>query len=311
MSRDPDTEPGKRPRTALRGGVAAFVVAIAGAVVFLAAYWSGGQVQLEGLGLALAFGGIGYGLVSWAHRLMPNDEVSEPRGVLPSGATERESVRSIATSGAEEIDRRKVLRRLLTVAGLTLGAALLSPLRSMGLGARPSVDPATALVRTPWGADPPVVVVDAEGEPIRVDTLAVGEVVTVYPAGHVEEADAQAQLIRLPDEAELTAPTRADWVVQGNICYSKVCTHAGCPVGLYEAESLELFCPCHQSAFAVVEGARPTQGPATRALPQLPLDADEDGRLIATGDFPHAVGPGWWTRPRAEDTPPARREPRP
>ncbi|MDP8968915.1 MAG: Rieske (2Fe-2S) protein, partial [Actinomycetota bacterium] len=79
------------------------------------------------------------------------------------------------------------------------------------------------------------------------------------------------------------------------VAYSKVCTHAGCPVGLYQVQTHQLFCPCHQSAFDVLEGAKPQFGPATRPLPQLPLHIDEEGRLVARGDFPEPVGPGFWS----------------
>jgi ubiquinol-cytochrome c reductase iron-sulfur subunit len=82
-----------------------------------------------------------------------------------------------------------------------------------------------------------------------------------------------------------------------NVAFSKVCTHAGCPVGLYQPSSHELFCPCHQSAFNVLDAAAPTAGPATRPLPQLPLAVDENGFLIASGDYPEPVGPGFWSRP--------------
>ena len=84
-------------------------------------------------------------------------------------------------------------------------------------------------------------------------------------------------------------PGRADWAPDGLIAYSKVCTHAGCPVGLYEAEHHQLLCPCHQSAFDVLDGAEPVFGPAGRALPQLPLrdrrrraTSSRDGRLLTT-----------------------------
>ena len=93
-------------------------------------------------------------------------------------------------------------------------------------------------------------------------------------------------------------PGRGSWAPEGNVCYSKVCTHAGCPVGLYEASSHQLLCPCHQSAFAVLDGARPISGPADRALPQLPLAIGDDGVLRATGDFDGPVGPRTWNNNR-------------
>jgi ubiquinol-cytochrome c reductase iron-sulfur subunit len=85
--------------------------------------------------------------------------------------------------------------------------------------------------------------------------------------------------------------------VSGVVAFSKICTHAGCPVGLYQAETQELFCPCHQSTFSVPEGAKPTFGPATRPLPQLPIGVDEDGFVISLSDYTEPVGPGFWNRP--------------
>jgi ubiquinol-cytochrome c reductase iron-sulfur subunit len=92
-------------------------------------------------------------------------------------------------------------------------------------------------------------------------------------------------------------PQRAHWAPDGLVAYSKVCTHAGCPVGLYEAEPNQLLCPCHQSAFDVLRGAKPVLGPAARALPQLPLRIDAAGLVVAEGDFSSPVGPSWWNRP--------------
>ncbi len=40
--------------------------------------------------------------------------------------------------------------------------------------------------------------------------------------------------------------------------------------------------------------AEPTFGPADRPLPQLPLEVDEEGYLVARGDFSSPVGPGFW-----------------
>ncbi len=83
-----------------------------------------------------------------------------------------------------------------------------------------------------------------------------------------------------------------EWVVDERVaCYSRVCTHAGCPVNLYREQDEALFCPCHQSTFDVVRGCIPTFGPAARALPQLPLGVDDDGFLVALDDYQEQVGP--------------------
>jgi ubiquinol-cytochrome c reductase iron-sulfur subunit len=84
---------------------------------------------------------------------------------------------------------------------------------------------------------------------------------------------------------------------EGLIAVSKVCTHAGCPVGLYQATTHQLLCPCHQSAFDVLDGAKPVFGPAAAPLPQLPLEIDADGHVRSRGDFVAPIGPAWWSRP--------------
>jgi len=37
-------------------------------------------------------------------------------------------------------------------------------------------------------------------------------------------------------------------------------------------------------------------GPAARALPQLPITVNEEGFLVANGDFIEALGPAFWER---------------
>jgi ubiquinol-cytochrome c reductase iron-sulfur subunit len=137
-------------------------------------------------------------------------------------------------------------------------------------------------------------VVTADGSVVTAQDLPVGGILTVFPEGHAEAADSQTVLIRV-DPALLQLPTgRGDWAPGGLLAYSKICTHAGCPVGLYEQRTHLLFCPCHQSVFTVLDGAIPISGPAVRPLPQLPLELDADGTIRARGDFPEPVGPGFW-----------------
>jgi ubiquinol-cytochrome c reductase iron-sulfur subunit len=37
-------------------------------------------------------------------------------------------------------------------------------------------------------------------------------------------------------------------------------------------------------------------GPASRPLPQLPIEVDSEGYLVATSDFHEPVGPSYWER---------------
>lgn len=254
----------------------------------LVVYALGGQVQLEGLLLGIAIGGIGVGLALWAKYLFPPDIVTEDRG--PHSSPERdvaEAERSFSR-GEERIARRTLLVRLLLAAGAALGLAAIFPIRSLGPG------PGRALFRTSWRRGS--LLVTEAGTPVRVDDLAIGGVITVFPEGHTDAVDAAAVLVRVDPQLLRLAPARRDWAARGNVCYSKICTHAGCPVGLYLAEFHELQCPCHQSAFNVLNGAEPVFGPAPRPLPQLPMFVDDDGYLRARADFAEPVGPGFWNR---------------
>lgn len=78
--------------------------------------------------------------------------------------------------------------------------------------------------------------------------------------------------------------------------YSKICTHIGCPTSLYEAQTNRILCPCHQSQFDALRYGKPLFGPAARALPQLPITVDEEGYLVAQGNFIEPVGPAFWER---------------
>ena len=264
----------------------AFLLSTGGSIGLIVTYLKGGQPQIEGALLLVALGGIGIGLVSWAHRFLPPGPYVQEREPLSSTETERRAFAESYERGARPIERRSFLAKTLGLALGALGVAALFPIRSLG----PS--PGRSLFRTKWR--PGRRLVTSDGFPVAVNDLSVGSVVTVFPEGFVDSADSQTVLIRVdPDQFE-PLPGREDWSPDGNLAYSKVCTHAGCPVGLYEAQTQRLFCPCHQSVFEVLDGARPTAGPATRPLPQLPLEVDRSGFLRSQSDFTEPVGPAFW-----------------
>lgn len=268
----------------------AFLASTLASLGLTVVYVLGGQPQVEGALLGVALGGLGAGLILWAKAFMPVGHDTQERSFYGPSPEEREAAEESLEAGAELMARRGFLVKLLGAALGALGLASLFPIRS--LGARPG----RALFQTEWREG--VRVVDAAGRPILAGAVRVGTVVTVFPEGHLGSADSQALLIGLEPELYEPPPGREDWSVDGLVAFSKVCTHAGCPVGLYQPSSHQLFCPCHQSVFDVLRAARPTDGPATRPLPQLPLAVDAEGYLLAGGDFPEPVGPGFWNRPR-------------
>lgn len=279
-------------RRAVRAIVTAFAVGVVGALGFMVAFATGANTQWLGVGLALALGGVGYGLVAWGHRLMPPGDEVEEREPLTDPAPQRQAAADDFGGRLAGVGRRRLLGGALATALGATGLAALFPLRSLG------PRPGDALRRTDFSRVPRPRLVTDSGTPVHRDDLAVGGFLTVFPEGYPGSASGQTVLLRLdPDGPGVQEPTRAEWVVDGYIAYSKVCTHAGCAVGEYQVEFQTLLCPCHQSSFRVDQGGEPVLGPADRALPQLPLGLDEAGYLVALGDYPEAIGPGWWTRP--------------
>ncbi|MGH2821007.1 MAG: Rieske 2Fe-2S domain-containing protein, partial [Actinomycetota bacterium] len=253
-------------------------------------YVAGGQVQLEGILLGVALGGLAVGLILWARHLMPGGHFVQEREQTLGTPAERAAVIGSFERGEELIERRGLLGKLLGAAIGALGLAALFPIRSLG------TSPGRSLFTTEWREGIRLVTLD--DAPVRPEDLDVGGVLTVFPEGAVEPADSQTLLIRLDEGEYDPLPGREDWGPQDLVAFSKVCTHAGCPVGLYQPTGHELFCPCHQSVFNVLQAATPTAGPATRPLPQLPLALDDDGYLVARSDYTEPIGPGFWSRPR-------------
>jgi quinol---cytochrome c reductase iron-sulfur subunit len=267
--------------------LAAFGASMAASIGLTIVYALGGQPQLEGMLLGVALGGIAVGLVLFAHRMLPGGQFVEPRDIVPRATSQRPGVTAAFEAGAEPIERRRLIVTAFAGSLALLGVAAVFPIRSLG------TRPGRQLDHTSWRRG--LRAVTNAGRPLRVGDLDLNSVVTVFPEGHEDAADSQTLLIRLP--AGVTPPGPPAWSTSGMVAFSKVCTHAGCPVGLYQAETQELFCPCHQSTFSVLEDARPTFGPATRPLPQLPIGLDDAGYIVALSDYTEPVGPGFWNRP--------------
>jgi ubiquinol-cytochrome c reductase iron-sulfur subunit len=277
-------------RKAERRTVLALAVTTVAGIGLFVVYFAGGQTQIEGILFAVAFGGLGVALGIWANHLLDAREVAEERHELTSGAAGRQAFGdALAEEVGPVLGRRSLLVKLLVGAGGALGLALLLPVLSLGPA------PGNSLKVTPWARGKRLV--DEEGELVTLASVPEDGFITVFPEGSGGAADAQALLIHVREGSLRLPPDRLAAVPEGtHVAYSKICTHAGCPVGLYRAESQSLLCPCHQSQFDVADGAKPFFGPAARPLPQLPLGVDNEGVLIALGDFYEPVGPAFWDR---------------
>jgi ubiquinol-cytochrome c reductase iron-sulfur subunit len=270
------------------------VLGIAGVAVFGAAYVQNWKPWALGVSLGLGLFFLGFGLSAWGKYLMPQGPFSEARHALHSAKAEREAISAaLVERTGVVIRRRKMLGGLLgTGLGIFGIVAVFPLLRSLG------PLPGLTLTKTNWRRGS--LLVDADGRAIHRDTLDPGGIVTVFPAGYESDTQSQAVdqtvLIRAQTTDLVTENGRGNWAPEGYVAYSKLCTHAGCPVGLYERQLRLLVCPCHQSMFRIDDGAVPEFGPAPRPLPQLPLYIDSLGFLRAQAPYDQPVGPGYWER---------------
>ncbi|HLS73745.1 MAG TPA: Rieske 2Fe-2S domain-containing protein [Actinomycetaceae bacterium] len=270
------------------------------------------------LGAGLGFGMLGIGLaaVHWSKTLMSNKEYVEERKPVASSPEVREEAVAMLQTGAEEsgIARRPVLK------GALVGAAALAPLPFVVplVGDLPDSWDINRFRRTAWGEVPDGtggrlpdgslgrrLAVDPDDRPIRAADVTNGSAFQVIPHGlpgedgYLEEKAKAVVFLTRIDPSELTiSPERRDWSYDGIVAYSKVCTHVGCPVALYEQQTHHLLCPCHQSTFDLADEAKVVFGPAKRALPQLPITVDTEGYLVARSDFHEPIGPSFWERER-------------
>jgi ubiquinol-cytochrome c reductase iron-sulfur subunit len=300
-------------RRAERQVATLFGISMVATVIFLVAYFAIdqntyqfipgiGQANLSnivlGVSLGLSLLCIGLGAVHWAKTLMPDTEVTEQRHPQRSSPEARDQAVSTIMAGGEasQLARRPLIK-------YTLGGAL-------GLFALPLVVqlagslgplPKAALSTTFWRKGMRLMR-DPELTPIKASDVTIGSVFHVMPEGidksdHLLEEKAKAAVLLIGmDPADIKVPKERSWGHDGIVAYSKICTHVGCPVGLYEHRTHHLLCPCHQSTFDVTQDCQVIFGPAHRPLPQLKITVDAEGYLVADSPFREAVGPSFWER---------------
>jgi ubiquinol-cytochrome c reductase iron-sulfur subunit len=252
-----------------------------------------------GLGITLGLFGIGVGAVHWAKTLMPDNEVSEERHLTRGSDEKRAAAIEIINLANQEsgFSRRKLIRRTL------YGALALFPLPGLIIFGDLGPNVNEKLRHTAWRPGTRLAR-DPNGRPIKASDVTIGSVYHVVPEGLMpgdhgyleEKAKAAVLLVRVDPSELIETEERKGWSYQGIVAYSKICTHVGCPVALYEQHTHHLLCPCHQSTFDLIDGCKVVFGPAARALPQLPITVDSEGYLVAQSDFLEPVGPSFWDR---------------
>ena len=301
--------------------IAAAVLIVAFCVAYFAFSPSPGGQTLHGYGLSnltlglslgLALLLIGVGVIQWAKKLMTDHEIIEYRHTAASTQADRDVAVAAFTEGAEEsgFGRRALVRNSMLGSMALLGLPAVVLLRD--LGPLPGDD----LEHTVWSKGVRVVN-DVSGTPIKPDEVVTGQLINAEPAlffeqkssdgtmipAQYEGVELQAEklkaaviVVRMQPDDITPLPSRKDWGVQGILCYSKICTHVGCPISLWEQQTHQLLCPCHQSTFDLADNGKVLFGPAARPMPQLHLGVDNEGYLIAMSDFEEPVGPSFWER---------------
>ncbi|MFF3090883.1 Rieske 2Fe-2S domain-containing protein [Streptomyces nojiriensis] len=251
-----------------------------------------------GMTLGVALFCIGAGAVHWARTLMSDVEVAAERHEIAAPPEVKAQVLQDFADGANEsgIARRPLIRNTL------LGAMAMVPLAGVMLLRDLGPLPEDKLRKTLW-AKGKLLINDNTNEPLRPEDVLVGSLTFARPEGLEEEqhdfqvqiAKAALMIVRIqPDD--IKDKKELEWSHDGIVAYSKICTHVGCPISLYEQQTHHVLCPCHQSTFDLSDGARVIFGPAGHALPQLRIGVNDEGFLEALGDFEEPVGPAFWER---------------
>jgi ubiquinol-cytochrome c reductase iron-sulfur subunit len=318
--RPTDVDP-KSEKRAERQVATLFGLAQVCIVLFLVAYFTldigdnpstiagyGASTVALGASLGGALHLIGIGIIQWARKLMGDHEIVEMRHAVHSSDDDRAEALASINQGIEEsgIGRRPLVRNSLLGAVGLLGLPAVVMLRDLG------PLPGDKLEHTVWTKGMRVVR-DVVGTPIKLSDLEIGDLVNAEPEIifavddegepvlegvdlQIAKSKAAVILLRM-DPGDITPDKgRENWAVDGIVCYSKICTHVGCPISLNERTTHHLLCPCHQSTFDLADNGKVVFGPAGRALPQLPLMVDDEGYLVAQSDFTEPVGPSFWER---------------
>lgn len=278
-----------------------------------------GPLHTNALNFSLGvFGGvavllIGLACIHWAKQLMGDEEVIDLRTPIASSEADRAEMDESWNDGVKDstIGRRKIIGGMLAGA---IGLVVVPALVTLGdMGPAPTKSRrAKTIEKTIW-AEGVKLVNDVTFKPIKMQDMEIGQLVNAEPENlhELEESDPtafqrerakSALIIVRMDPASIKVPeSRKDWQVNGILAYSKICTHVGCPISLWEQKSHHLLCPCHQSTFDLGDSGVVVFGPAARALPQLPITTDAEGYLVAKSDFTVPTGPSYFERDSRKD----------
>ena len=268
------------------------------------------HTTLLGLTGGLATLLIGVASIQWARELMSDHEIVGDRHEMNSPPEVRERVLADLEQGIEDsgIRRRKLIGTGMAGALGLIAVPALVTLADLGPWPTAALRRET-IERTIWTQGMRLVN-DVNNRPLLASELVVGQLVNAEPeklhelhGAEYQQAKAKAAIIvvRMDPNSIRIPESRRDWQVDGILCYSKICTHVGCPISLWEQQTHHLLCPCHQSTFDLGNSGVVVFGPAARSLPQLPITTDAEGYLIARSDFTVPVGPSYFERDSSQD----------
>jgi len=298
------------------------------------AFWYNLATPMYGLTFGLSILAIGIGAVLYQKKFIPEEITVQDRHDGASPEIDRKTVVANLTDALEgsTIKRRKLVGLSLGIGLGAFGAGTLVAfigglIKNPWKPVVPTAEGKKAVLWTsgwtPRYAGETIYLARSTGLPgqspfvrLRAEDIDAGGMETVFPwresdgdGTTVESHERLSEIamgVRNPVMLIRIKPVDMPKVVKragqesfnfGDLfAYTKVCSHLGCPASLYEQQTYRILCPCHQSQFDALHFARPIFGPAARALAQLPITINQDGYLVANGDFAEPVGPAFWER---------------
>ncbi len=223
------------------------------------------NVALGGfLGLALLF--IGIGAIQWARKLMGDHEIVEMRHPLGSSDEDRDEALEAFNTGVDGVRHRP------PPADPQLAARRAGPARPAGRssccatsarcratssstpsGRRACASSATSSAPRSARATSRSATWSTPSPRSSSRTAPTASRLSRASSSPDAKAKAAVVLVRMDPDDITPEPGRENWGVDGILCYSKICTHVGCPISLYEQQTHHLLCPCHQSTFDLAD----------------------------------------------------------
>lgn len=130
------------------------------------------------------------------------------------------------------------------------------------------------------------IVEGSDPKPIKADDMKPGDAIMgVYPIDPATGKGREETRFNMVNLAKLKGDHKNLAATQGITALSAICTHKACAVESWQPDESVWRCFCHMSEFDAANKGERIAGPAISALPNVPIEIDAEGYIVAKGGF--------------------------